>query len=953
MTATQPTTSFHTTPGDPFQVMEYTLGNGMKLFLSVNPFEPRIFTNIAVRAGSKQDPAETTGLAHYMEHMLFKGTSRIGALDWDREKVLLDRISDLYEQHRRAETEEERLAIYAEIDRVSNEAAPLAAANEYDKLSGAIGANHTNAYTWLDQTVYVNEIPCNELERWMRLESERFRMMALRLFHTELETVYEEFNISQDRDFRKVGNALRAMLYPTHPYGTQTTLGSPEHLKRPSHVNIQRYFHTYYVPNNMAMLLAGDFDPGEAVELAERFFGSYEPRFVPPFHFEKQAQINGPLRKEVFGQEGPYLQMAWRFGPAAAEEQVVLQMVRRLLFNNQAGLLDIHLNQNQLVLESEAWSWPNADYTAFGVYAKPREGQTLEEAEQLLLQQIERLQQGDFDDRLLEAVVKDYKLEEWKALESNAERISRMTYAFINGMPWAQMSGRIAAMERITKDEVTAFAREHLRSDNYVVVYKRQGPDPGVIKVEKPPITPVTLNREGVSDFAKAFLSIQTEPILPVFEDFDARIRTHTLSNGLSFDYVYNPASPLFRLDYIFEMGKSSDPSFAIAMNYLPYLGTTRKSAVQIKQELFRLGLSFEATCNDERAYLTLSGLEESFEEGLQLLEELLAGVQNDAQALQNIISDTLLHRRNAKQDRNVILRDAMNAYARFGPESPFTFRLPEADLRALQADQLTGRIKALNGLEHRVYYYGQKDREEVARLLEKHHVSPTVPKPVPQLRIFQEVDTAKHQVLFVDFPIVQADVLLVSKGTPNFNAEEYLYRDWYNEYFGYGLSSIVFQEIREAKALAYSTYAMYSSPARQDRAHYLRAYVGTQPDKLPDALPALLGIIQNMPVAEAQVEHARQSVIKRLASERILPSKLYWTARAWRDVGIHSDFRSAVHEHLQQCRTEDLLSFQQRHVRDRAFTFLVLGSRERVDLDYLASFGPVRELGMEEIFGY
>ncbi len=953
MTVTHQTTAFLTVPGDPYQVMEHTLENGMKLFLSLNPFEPRIFTHIAVRAGSKQDPADTTGLAHYMEHMLFKGTSRIGALDWDREKVLLERISDLYEQHRCAETEHDRRAIYIEIDRVSNEAAPLAAANEYDKLSGAIGANHTNAYTWLDQTVYVNEIPCNELERWMRLESERFRMMALRLFHTELETVYEEFNISQDRDFRKVGNALRAMLYPAHPYGTQTTLGSPEHLKRPSQVNIQRYFHNYYVPNNMAIMMAGDFDPREVVELAERYFGAYEARPIPPFHYEEQPPIAGPVRREVFGQEAPYVQMAWRFGPAASEEQVALKLIRRMLYNEQAGLLDLHLNQTQLVLESEAWCWPNADYTAFGLYAKPREGQTLEEAEHLLLQQLDRLCNGDFDPHLLEAVVKDYKLEEWRALESNADRIVRITYAYVNGLSWAEMIDRINAMERVTKEDVVAFAKQHLRSDNYVAVYKRQGPDPGVVKVEKPPITPVALNREGVSSFAREFLSLHTGPIPPVFDDFETRIHTQTLSNGLPLDYVYNPTNPLFRLDYIFEMGKISDPSFAIAMNYLPYLGTSSKSAVQIKQELFRLGLAFEATCNDERAYLTLSGLEESFEDGLQLLEELLAGVQNDGHALQNIVSDTLLLRRNAKLDRNVILRDALNAYARFGPESPFTFRLPEADLRALQPEQLTGRIKALNGLAHRIYYYGQKDRDEVARLLEKHHVSPASPKPVPALKSFAELDTAQHQVLFVDFPIVQADVLLVSKGTPAFNAEEYLYRDWYNEYFGYGLSSIVFQEIREAKALAYSTYAMYSAPARQDRAHYMRAYVGTQPDKLADAIPALLHIIQHMPVAEAQIEHTRQSVLKRLASERTLPSKLYWTARAWGDLGIHHDFRRDVYAHLQECRTEDLLAFQHRFVRDRAFTFLVLGSRERVDLDYLATFGPLRELDMEEIFGY
>ena len=282
-TLTQPV--YQKVPNDPLKVQLYTLKNGLRLFLSVNKNEPRIFTNIAVRAGSKQDPPETTGLAHYMEHMLFKGTSQIGATDWEKEKALLEKISDLYEAHRNATTDPERKAIYREIDQISYEAAQLVAPNEYDKLVGALGAKSTNAYTWVEQTVYVNDIPTNELERWMQLESERFRMMALRLFHTELETVYEEFNIGQDRDFRKVGKAMREALFPKHPYGQQTTIGSAEHLRKPSHVNIQWYFSTYYVPNNMAILMSGDFDPDQAVALAEKYFGAYQPKPLPPFHF--------------------------------------------------------------------------------------------------------------------------------------------------------------------------------------------------------------------------------------------------------------------------------------------------------------------------------------------------------------------------------------------------------------------------------------------------------------------------------------------------------------------------------------------------------------------------------------------------------------------------------------------------------------------------------------------
>ena len=250
---------FITTPGDPIHVHTYTLGNGLRLFLSINKEEPRIYTEIAVRAGSKHDPADTTGLAHYFEHMMFKGTDRLGSLDWEKEKPLLDKIEQGFEEHRAEKDPARKKELYAEIDRLSFEAAKFAAANEYDKLVSAMGAKGTNAYTWVEQTVYVNDIPTNELERWFQLESERFRRPVLRLFHTELETVFEEYNISQDKDFRKVMKAVQEVLTPTHPYGTQTTLGRGEDLKNPSQTNIYQFFDRYYVPNNMAMVLCGDF----------------------------------------------------------------------------------------------------------------------------------------------------------------------------------------------------------------------------------------------------------------------------------------------------------------------------------------------------------------------------------------------------------------------------------------------------------------------------------------------------------------------------------------------------------------------------------------------------------------------------------------------------------------------------------------------------------------------
>ncbi len=942
---------FETVENDILEVKQYTLSNGLKLFLSVNPQEPRIFTNIAVRAGSKQDPPETTGMAHYMEHMLFKGTSKIGTIDWEKEKVLLEKISELYEAHRQSKDEEERQAIYKQIDEVSFEAAKLVAPNEYDKLSSSIGANGTNAYTWLDQTVYVNDIPANEIERWMKLESERFKMMALRLFHTELETVYEEFNINQDKDFRKVNKIVREELFPNHPYGTQTTIGSAEHLRNPSQVNIQKYFNTYYVPNNMALILAGDFDPDQIVALAEQYFGTYQAKEIPPFTYEEQPPIDQPIYREAFGQEAPYVMISWRFEGSQTDAPLYLSLIQHLLYNQQAGIFDLHLNQKQIILESDAWAWFYQDYSVFGVYGRAREGQSLEEVKNLLLAQVEKLKSGDFEDWLIDACVRDFKLGEMRSSESSQARVGAMTQSFILGVDWQRFAHRITWMEDKTKADIQAYTQKHL-GENYVVVYKRQGEDDHVIKVEKPPITSVELQRDGLSDFAKSFLAEESPRLSAEFVRFDKLIHQDELMKGIEFDYVYNPNNSLFQLNYIFEMGKNHDRELAIALLYLPYLGTNKFSPAQLQQEFFRLGLNFEVTNNNERCYVTLEGLQESFEEGIQLFEHILAHVEPNPAALDNVVMDILTKRANAKQNKSVILRDALGHYARYGTKSPFTWRLMEADLKTLSSDLLIDKIKHLNSFEHKVYYYGQAPKTEIAALLKQYHKVGEALQPMPKPQVFEQQVT-KPKVVFLDFPSVQADVMMISKGTPHFSREEFLMSEIYNSYFGYGLSSIVFQEIREAKALAYSTYAYYGWPNKKNKAHYLQAYVGTQPDKLSDAIPALLEIINEMPMATQQFEAAKEAILKRIETERLAPSKVYWKYRSYQMIGFNHDLRKDAYEFIQKVSPEDLLAFQKKYVKDRDFTFVVMGSKDRIDLDYLAQFGPIEEVSLEQIFGY
>ena len=379
--------SFVTVKGDAMQARIYTLDNGLKVYMSVNKERPRLQANIVVRTGSRNDPAETTGLAHYLEHLMFKGTQQFGTTDYAKEKPYLDEIERRYEQYRTLTDPVQRRTAYHQIDSVSQLAAQYNIPNEYDKLMSSIGSEGTNAYTSNDVTCYVENIPTNEIDNWARIQADRFQNMVIRGFHTELEAVYEEKNISMASDGSKEYAALWKLLTPTHPYGTQTTIGEQEHLKNPSIVNIKNYFHRYYVPNNVAIVLAGDFNPDETIAIIDKYFGQWKPstNLTRP-EFPAQSKITTQRDTTVVGQDAENLMMAWRFKGENDMQIDTLDLVRHLLYNGQAGLIDINLLQPMKVQDVGVDFDGLHDYSAFIIEASPLHGQTLQQVKKLLLE---------------------------------------------------------------------------------------------------------------------------------------------------------------------------------------------------------------------------------------------------------------------------------------------------------------------------------------------------------------------------------------------------------------------------------------------------------------------------------------------------------------------------------------------------------------------------------------
>ena len=942
---------YETVKGDPTNTRIYTLENGLKVYLSVNEEAPRVHTSIAVRAGSKNDPATATGLAHYLEHMLFKGTDKYGTLDFEKEGPMLDQIDSLYEVYRATSNTEEREAIYAIIDSVSLEASKLAIANEYDKMVGEMGAKGTNAYTSQERTVYINDIPTNQLEKWLTVEAERFRSPQLRLFHTELEAVYEEKNRSLDSDGSKAFFSLMGNLYPTHQYGQQTTIGTIDHLKNPSLTEIKKYFNSYYVPNNMAILLAGDFDPDSVIAMVREKFAYMETSEVPEFTVTKEEPIQGIVRDSVVGPDAEFMYMAYRFDGVGSEESELIQICDMILANSTAGLIDLNLNQTQQVLGASSFTYILSDYSAHMMNGRAKQGQSLREVEQLLLDQIDSLKEGNFPDWLPQACINDLKLGRLRQLERNRGRTSMMVNAFIQKTDWEDEVKSIEALEKYSKEDIMAFAKKHY-NDNYVVVYKQNGVDTTVKSVEKPKITPVEVNRDDASPFLTMVGEMETEMIEPRFLNYSEDVTESTLENGIKVRSVKNESNDLFTLYYLFDMGKDQNVKLDMAVGYLPFLGTDKYSASEIQQEFYKIGCEFDVFASNDRVYVTLSGLNENFDQGVELFEHLMANAKPDQDAYDNMVSNTMKERADAKLSKGNILFGGMMSYATYGENNPFKNILSEEELNNMNPSELTDMINGLSEYEHRVLYYGPMDQNELSSKLEEMHAAPADLKALPERGQFTEVDNDGNAVYVVDYDMEQAEIIMLAK-KKLYDPKNVAAAAIFNEYFGGGMGSIVFQEMRESKALAYSVYSVYTSPGDSSKSHYVMAYIGTQADKLPEAMAGMSDLLNDMPESEKSFELAKKAAMEKIRTERITKSSKLWNYESALKRGVEYDLRMDVYKQVPNMTIQDLRDFHHEFIENSEYNIMVIGDKNKLDMETLKSYGPVAYLSLEDVFGY
>ena len=950
----QKTYQYKTYPNDPLNVREYTLDNGLKVFMSVYKDAPKIQTYIAVRAGSKNDPHETTGLAHYLEHMMFKGTQKLGTTDWEKEKVLIQKIEGLFEGYRQVENEQLRAQIYHLIDSLSYEASKIAIANEYDKAMSAIGSTGTNAFTSNDYTMYVENIPNNQLDTWCEIEADRFQNLVLRLFHTELETIYEEKNMSLTKDNRKANDAMFAALFPHHPYGNQTTLGSQEHLKNPSMLNIRNFVAQYYVPNNICISLAGDFDPEEAIKIIDKYWGNMKPSTVPELKYEKEAPITSVQTVNVKGLDAENTIRAYRLDNGNGSRDALLaQLLESVLNNGKCGLIDLNINQEQKCLGAYAGAYILNDYGAFMFGGQPNKGQTLEQVQALFDDQVALVKLGKFEDWMLEAAINNMKLQIMKQAESNNSRASQMAYAFVEHRNWGDVCNEINELSKITKKDIVDFANRLFKDNNYVIINKLQGePDP-ILKVSKPAITPIEVGRENESAFLRDIKSRQVTPIQPSYVNFAKDMQKGKLSNGAEVLYVQNVENKTFNLVYRFEFGSRADKTIDLAADVLDYLNTSKHTAQQLQEEFYKLACNYSVSVGAENINVSISGLSENMTKAMALVEEIITDCQPNDQALQMMVARILQSRENGKRNQQRCF-SALASYGMYGADNPTTDQLSADQLKAYTCQQLTDAMHNLFNYKHRVLYYGTETLKDLQTIVNNNHKLVKKFEKSPVNKKFTPKAVNENIIYFVDYNANQTYMREYFRGE-KFNTKNSAVMNIFNEYFGGSMNAIVFQEMREKRSLAYSAQSYYSQPGDKDGYFVNNAIIATQNDKLVDAMNAFNGLFDQMPVAEANFQLAKDAMINEIRTARTTKMGIINNYLGYERMGYDMKKTRAqiLFETYPAVTMQDVVNFNHKYIKGQKKVYMCLGKESDMNFNELAKFGKVKKLTLEEIFGY
>ena len=642
--------------------------------------------------------------------------------------------------------------------------------------------------------------------------------------------------------------------------------------------------------------------------------------------------------------------IGWKYPGAKSEDALVAEVAASVLYNGSAGLIDLNINQQQKVLGAYGMSYGRPDAGEFILMGNPKQGQTLEEVRDILLAEVAKLRNGEFDEAVLNGTINNMKLSLMRSLEDNGSRADMFVQSFINGTDWADDVKSIERMQEVTKEDIMNWAGRYLGENSYAIVYKRMGEDKNVIKVTAPKITPIKSNRDKKSAFLEEITSTEVKPIEPSFIDYSTALSQFDV-DGLNVVYVQNEVNDLAELYYEFFTGTQNDPALKLAANYLSYLGTPTRSAEEIAQEMYQLACTFNLRSGSSSSFISISGLSENLPEAMRIVEDLIYNAVPDEAILENLKADMLKERADAKLNQGRCF-SALQNYILLGKDYIRETTLTDRQIAELTSEELLGKVRNLMEYSHEVSYYGPSTENEVKALIRENHRIAEELKPLT-LRYPEAVPTPSSKVYLAQYDAKQIYYLQYSNNEEKLDLDSDPYIKLYNEYFGGGMNAIVFQEMREARGLAYSASGRLLEPEYKDDSYKYFAFIATQNDKMQTAIEAFDEIINDMPVSETAFNIAKEALTTKYRTERITGRNILRSYQNARDMGITEPRSKKIYEKLPELTLEDVKATQEKWVKDRTYCYGILGDIKNLDTDYLKTLGTVEVLTLEDIFGY
>ena len=924
----------------------YHLDNGLKVVLCESHDQPEIYGAVYVHAGSKNDPADATGIAHYFEHMMFKGTDRIGTINWEKEKVYLDSISLMYDKLHETSDPKARQDIQMKINELSLASTDYAIPNEVDVILTQMGGKSLNAGTAYDQTMYYNIFPSNQLSKWMDVYVERFRNPVFRLFQSELEAVYEEKNMYGDGPINGFQELLFKEAFGEHPYG-RPIIGYTEHLKNPQPSKMREFYNTYYVANNMSLILVGDFNIEEIEPMIAEKFGTWRSGEVPPMPKYELPKFDGPTVKEV---RMTPLKMGALIFPgikSSDPDMIPLSIACSIFFNGETGLADKLTLEGKLMAAILMPMSLEDEGVNVMLYVPKILGQSHESAENLIFECLEQLKKGEFSDDLFEAARMDMLMSRLRATEDLNKLADLFLEMESTGQTYEEFLAETERIKTMTKEEVVAIANKYFGND-YSCIRSKMGSAPKD-KVEKPNWKPIEAKNTNLkSDFAKMIEAEEVPEVTPQVIQFGTDVKITDISEGYKLYSAINTANDIFELRFNFNYGTLDDPDLDRAANYFSMQGTEMQPYQEFALELQKMGASISTYASDNYFTVSITGFDKDLEKLLDMCHEKLYNPSNDESQIKVLTEGEMMNIQTAKEDASTWARAVRN-YAWYGEKSPYLNHSGIKEWSKRSGDELLAEVAEALKYDGYVTYTGGQFPKVLAKSISTHHILPLKPL-LGNEKVLVEQQFTEPKVFFApNKKFRQSNIWFYVPGE-KLNLEDEALAGLFSKYFGTDMYSIVFQEIREFRSLGYTAYANYDYDQLERKPGYLFGFLGTQGDKTFDGITAMSDLIKDMPERTEKFNASKEALLKANASSYITFRNKPDRVRRWVKKGYDHDPRGEINERIRKAGFKDVVGFYNRLIKDRPVVIMLSGPKS-VSTKELTKYGEVTKLKYKQIF--